>query len=465
MQSLFSFCVLLFATLVSAISTTGDRLLVILDDVADKASYSKFLGDLESRGFNIAFETPKSETLSLFRLGERAYDHVLFLPCKSKGLGPNLTPNVLLQFINADGNILLTLSSGNATPSSLVSLLAELDIQLPIDRTGLVVDHFNYDAANAADLHDVLLLPPPGSVRPDVKDFFSAGTDASKEVLAFPRGVGVALGGGELLTPIVRAPRTAYSYNPKEQAEVVDEVFAAGEQLALVSAMQARNSARLTVVGSAEMLQDGWFDVEVKKVGGQAAKTFNREFAKRVSGWTFQEIGVLRVNWIEHHLNEAGASNESNPEIYRIKNDVTYTISLSEWSWSAWTAFKVPTNDLLQLEFSMLSPFHRLPLALDAAHSSPEAAAYTASFTVPDQHGIFNFKVNYKRPFLTNVEEKNTVSVRHMAHDEWPRSYAISGAWPWIAGIAATITGWLGFCALWMYSAPTDKKKESKKTQ
>ncbi|KAK3372396.1 oligosaccharyl transferase-like protein [Podospora didyma] len=464
MRSLLLFFALLWVTAVSAISTTGDRLLVVLDDVADKATYSKFLGDLESRGFKLSYETPKSESLSLFRLGERAYDHVILFPSRAKGLGPNLTPNVLLQFINANGNILLTLSSASSTPSSVISLLAEIDIQLPADRTGLVVDHFNYDAASAADKHDVLLLPPPSSIRADIKDFFGVGAGAN-EVLAFPRGVGATLGSGELLTPIVRAPATAYSYNPKEQAEVLDDVFAAGSQLALAAAFQARNSARFALVGSAEMLSDTWFDAEVKTVGGKAAKTYNREFAKRVSGWAFQEIGVLRVNWIEHHLNEVGATNESNPGIYRIKNDVTYTISLSEYSWSTWSAFSVPANDALQLEFSMLSPFHRLPLVLDPAHSNPEAAAYTASFKLPDQHGIFNFKVNYKRPFFTNLEEKNTVSVRHMAHDEWPRSYVISGAWPWIAGIFATVTGWLAFCALWMYSAPTDKKKVIKKTQ
>ncbi len=237
------------------------------------------------------------------------------------GLGPNLTPNLLLQFLNSNGNILLTLSSASGAPTSLVSLLSELDIQLPAERTGLVVDHFNYDSASAADLHDVILLSPPGPIRPDVKNFFSAGAP-SGELIAFPRGVGAALGAGELLTPILRAPRTAYSYNPKEQAEVVDDLFAAGEQLALVAAAQARNSARFTLVGSAEMLQDKWFDAEVKKVDGKAVKTFNREFAKRVSGWAFQETGVLRVNWIEHHLNEVGATNESNPSIYRIKNDV-----------------------------------------------------------------------------------------------------------------------------------------------
>ncbi len=48
MRSLFSVVVLLSATVVSAISITGDRLLAVFDDVADKSSYSQFLGDLES---------------------------------------------------------------------------------------------------------------------------------------------------------------------------------------------------------------------------------------------------------------------------------------------------------------------------------------------------------------------------------------------------------------------------------
>lgn len=463
MRSLLSFGVLLWVAVVSALSTTGNRLLAVFDDIADKTSYSKFLEDVQGRGFTLTFGTPKSESLSLFHLGERAFDHVILFPTKGKGLGPALTPNLLLEFLNSNGNILVTLSSSNTVPTSLVSLLNELDIQLPAERSGLVVDHFNYEAESAAEKHDVLLLPPPGRVRPDTTDIFGANAPAG-EVIAFPRGVGAALGAGELLTPILRAPSTAYSYNPKEQTEVVDDLFAAGQQLALVSAAQARNSARLTLVGAAEMLQDKWFDAEVKKVDGKTAKTFNREFAKRVSGWTFQEIGVIRVNWIEHHLNEAGASNESNPTIYRIKNDVTYSISLSEWMWNTWSAFSVPANDVVQLEFSMLSPFHRLKLMRDAAQSNTDAAVYTASFKLPDQHGIFNFKINYKRPFLTNVEEKTTVSVRHMAHDEWPRSFVITGAWPWIAGIGATVTGWLAFCALWMYSAPVGGK-ESKKTQ
>jgi oligosaccharyltransferase complex subunit beta len=118
--------------------------------------------------------------------------------------------------------------------------------------------------------------------------------------------------------------------------------------------------------------------------------------------------------------------------------------------------FTPPTDDSVQLEFSMLSPFHRLNLEPTATTAT--STIYTTSFKLPDQHGIFNFKVNYKRPFLSNVEEKNTVTVRHFAHDEWPRSWVISGAWPWIAGIATTVTGWIAFVALWLWSKPVPLK-------
>ncbi|KAI1427077.1 Dolichyl-diphosphooligosaccharide--protein glycosyltransferase subunit WBP1 [Xylaria sp. FL1777] len=474
MRSLVSFLLLALVAAVQAISSSGgNRLLVILEDIAEKDGYTSFLGDLEGRGFDISYETPKSESLSLFHLGERSYDHVLLFPTKAKGLGPNLTPNILIQFINAEGNVLLALSGSTPVPSSLVSVLLEFDIHIPADRQGLVVDHFNYDTASASEKHDVLLLPTPGPLRPDYKDFFglhpsdasdgrARAGESSAGVVAFPNGLGQTLGQGPLLSPILRAPSTSYSYNPKEESDTIDDVFAAGSQLSLVSALQARNSARFTVVGSADMLSNKWFDADVKKVGEKSSiKTLNREFAKAMSGWTFKEIGVLRVNWIEHHLNEEGQSNASNPKIYRIKNDVTYSISLSEYSWDKYIPFTVPENDELQLEFSMLSPFHRL--RLNPTISSEDSTTYSVSFKLPDQHGIFNFLVNYKRPFLSNVFEKNTVSVRHFAHDEWPRSFVISGAWPWIAGIGVTVTGWLAFCAVWLYSAPPAKGEGKKK--
>lgn len=263
----------------------------------------------------------------MFSLGERAYDHIVLLPPTGKAYGNALSPQLLLDFINADGNILLTLSAESPTPSAIVSLMLEFNIHLPPDRLSVVVDHFNYDATSASEKHDVLVVPAPTPIRKDVKSYF-----AGPGPLAVPHAVGQVLGNeSPLLAPILRAPSTAYTYNPKDDAESVDDLFAAGSQIALASAMQARNSARFTVLGSVEMLEDKWFDTKVKS-GGSAKNTGNRKFAASLSGWTFKEVGVLHVGRLQHHLSNGkppGILNESsypvdeiNPTIYRIKNDV-----------------------------------------------------------------------------------------------------------------------------------------------
>jgi oligosaccharyltransferase complex subunit beta len=205
-------------------------------------------------------------------------------------------------------------------------LLLELDIHLPTDRGSALIDHFNYDES-ASEQHDVLLVQPPKPLRKDAKNFFGStiGTgkagDASNRPIAVPHAVGQVLGSASpLLLPILKAPSTAYVANPKEES--IDDLFASGSQISLVTAHQARNNARITVLGSVEMLQDDYFD---------ESKFSNKLFAEQVSAWTFKELGVLKVGRLQHWLNEGptGGVNSSavsisdlNPTIYRIKNDV-----------------------------------------------------------------------------------------------------------------------------------------------
>ena len=380
-----------------------------------------------------------------------------------------LSPANLVEFLNSGSNILLALSADNAVPVAIANLLAEIDISLSPERTSLVVDHFNYDTSSASEKHDVLLIPASKS-KAAVKNFFDIpGT------IAFPRAVGQVLGNASpLLAPVLKAPSTAYTYNPKsEDGEAIEDVFASGSQISLVSAFQARNSARFTVLGSAESLEDKWFDASVQAPSTKAAtKTANKAFAAALTAWTFKEVGVLRVGEVQHYLNEGaqkGVTNTSssisspldlNPTIYRIKNEVHYSIALSEWTHDHWAPFTPPAGDSVQLEFSMLSPFHRLNLK--PSGTTDDATVFSAEFKLPDQHGIFNFFTEYRRPFYTNVEEKRTVTVRHFAHDEWPRSFVISGAWPWISGIWVTVAGWLAFVCLWLYSKPSSAKVDLK---
>ena len=187
---------------------------------------------------------------------------------------------------------------------------------------------------SSSDKHDVLLIPQPSAIRPDVKNFFSGdGT------LAFPRAVAQELGNSSpLLVPIVRAHSTAYTYNPKDEVVSVEEPFAVGSQIALVSALQARNSARFSVLGSVEALENTWFGASVQGPGGKKTPTANRAFAKQLTEWTFMETGVLKVGRVEHHLSDVAPEGINgsvsqvgflNPQIYRIKNDVVCITSLS----------------------------------------------------------------------------------------------------------------------------------------
>ncbi|KKK25176.1 hypothetical protein AOCH_004553 [Aspergillus ochraceoroseus] len=433
-----------FLAAVNALSSSGNRLLVILEDATEKDLYSTFWGDLEARGYDLEFESPKNEKLSLFELGERAYDHLLIFPPKSKGFGPSLSPKTIVDFVNHDGNILLALSGQSTTPSAIGSLLLEFDIRLSSDRSSVAVDHFHYDTESAPEKHDVLVLERPGKLRPDTKAFFGG-----EGVLAFPHTAPHTLGDSSLLAPILRAPATAYSYNPKDGSVSVEDVTAAGSQLALVSAMQARNSARFTLLGSVESLQ------------ARGSPQLSRP--PQLTAWTFKETGVLKVGKIEHHLAKDDLTAEDlNPTIYRIKNETVFSIEVSEYSYDGFVPFEVPSDDELQLEFTMLSPFHRLNLK--PSGTTGNSTIFRTQFTVPDQHGIFSFRVNYKRPFLTNLEEKHEVTVRHFAHNEYPRSWEITGGWVWIAGLWSVIAGFLAFVIVWLYSesAPTTASKAKK---
>jgi len=450
MRWFLSFLLLGFLGVVHALSTSGTRLLVISEDKSEQDLYSIFWKDLKARGYSISFESPKNEKLSLFQHGDRAYDQLLILPPKSKGLGPSLTPKLLLNFLEKEGNVLLALSGKASTPTAIASLLQELDIFLPPGRPSVVVDHFNYDTLSAAEKHDVLLLPRPSPLRQDVKAFFSG-----EGILAIPRAVGQSLGiASPLIAPVLRAPETAYPSSPKD--DVGDDIFATGTQLALISALQARNSARFTVLGSVEALEDKWFSAHVKGPKDQKQfPTVNREFAKQLSAWTFKETGVLRIGKIKHHLSDKDGSiiGDMDPKIYRIKNDVTFHIEISEHGFDGWVPFVVPSEDALQLDFTMLSPFYRLNLTPNV--STKNSTIFGTSFTLPDQHGIFSFRIDYRRPFLSNIEEKHEVTLRHFAHNEYPRSWEITGAWVWVIGLWSVIAGFLALVTIWLYSAPS----------
>lgn len=100
----------------------------------------------------------------------------------------------------------------------------------------------------------------------------------------------------------------------------------------------------------------------------------------------------------------------------------------------------------MQLEFAMLDPHLRLPLAVVAADAS--GARLSARFVAPDRHGVFTLRIDHRRPGWATLTDKIVVSVTPPRHDEYPRF--IGGAWPYYSGALSVSCATLLFMALWV---------------
>src|SRR5579859_4416747 len=177
-----------------------------------------------------------------------------FLGCCGRGLmvalGSNLTPQILVQFLNDGGNILL--ASSSTTSESLRDFARELDIDLP-PRDSYLADHFTYHPDSTRN-HTLLVLDSANfPALSHVNAILSPQTRESKIVY---RGAGHGLGQGPFLLPLVRGRGTGYVFDGKEDLDSVEDPYVAGKQAFLVSAFQARNNARVVVTSSLDMFSD-----------------------------------------------------------------------------------------------------------------------------------------------------------------------------------------------------------------
>ena len=84
-------------------------------------------------------------------------------------------------------------------------------------------------------------------------------------------------------------------------------------------------------------------------------KSGNGEFAKALTKWVFQEVGVLRVKSVDHHK----VGEKQPPREYTITEDVEYTIEIEELREGKWVPFEAKD---VHLEFVRIDPFVRTVL-------------------------------------------------------------------------------------------------------
>ena len=172
-------------------------------------------------------------------------------------MGSNLTPQLLVQFLNDGGNILL--ASSSSTSESLRDFARELDIDLP-PRDSLYADHFSYHPKSTRN-HTLVTLDSENFPNlPHVESILSPETRGSKIVY---RGAAHGLGSGAFLLPLIKGKRTSYVYDGKEDLDTVEDPYVAGSQSFLVSGFQARNNARVVVTSSLDMFSDEYASLNI----------------------------------------------------------------------------------------------------------------------------------------------------------------------------------------------------------
>ncbi|GAA5858696.1 hypothetical protein JCM8547_001428 [Rhodosporidiobolus lusitaniae] len=420
-------------------SALASRVLALTDAHSPSASSSTFhafFNDLQNQGHDVLVKDLNDPAAAQL-LDERSttsFDHLVLFAPSTKQSPSQLTPQSLTRRINSPSNpidLLLVL------PPSATELwrdyAREFEVD-PDDRGQVVVDYFSSSSPSSSDDPSTLSLSLASSSAPS--SILSPATREGPPVLY--RGSGHLISRSPLLTPVLYASPTAFSTDADSKAPP-EEVRLAGSSAGLVSAFQARNNKRVVIAGSEELFSDAFAEVDGTPTG-------NPSFLHDLTAWTFHRTGVLRVESSSHLQTEAGVVGSPT---YRVGTNLTYTLTLL-------SAPDVP-HPLpdLQASFTMLDPHLRVPL-LPVSHSpspspsSPGLVSYTysATFAVPDRHGVFTLSCLHRRAGLETVEDKHTVSVVPLRHNEYERF--ITGAVPYYTGAASVSVAFVVFVCVWV---------------
>lgn len=406
----------------------GKRVLAIIGSSDIKYTHSIFFKSLEERGYSLDYAVPTNTSVSLRKFGEWKYDNlILFAPSVEEFEG--ISESDVVEFIDDGKNVLI---AADSSVSSFVSNIAT-ECNVIFDEKGTsVIDHLNFDASNFDGNHDLI-------VTENVVDSPIVLGSKSIDAPILWRGVAQDIEeDSPLLFSILSGYPSSYSFT---ESGVIEKVPVSGKKTVLVSALQARNNARVVISGSLELFSDKFFNSPVQRYTptGDAKrfeKSGNENFCKQLARWTFQERGILRIKSVSHHI-----VGEATPrEMYTIKDEIEYIIEIEEYKGKKWAPF---TASDVQLEFIRLDPHIRTTLKSDGN------GKFSTIFTIPDVYGVFTFKVEYHRKGYGNLLSIERVSVRPFRHNQYERF--IASAFPYYASAFSMMGGLFIFSWFFLY--------------
>ena len=383
------------------------------------------------------------KTVELLHFGEYLYENLIILAPTTKQIA-GLSWADVHEFVEQGGNVLL--SSSKKLSKLQRQFAAECGVEY--DKKGTVVmDHFNY-VNDPMNVHHTAIyaniFAAPSVV---IGDTLQSG----KHKVVF-EGIGQIPDSENILNFAVLHPSdTAYSAAPAKPVSSVEGTT--GDSIALVTAVQARNNARMLFSGSLDLFtNDKWNNGDLA----------NRKLAIELCKWVFQRSGVLRVSDVQHSRFDGSQpermlKNIERPDqpislypdaeiardtlVYRIKDNLTYALTIHQLRDTTWSPYKA---DDLQLEFVMLDPYVRKTMVHDGK------GRFSVTFESPDTYGIFQFRVMYRRLGYSTIHETTQVSLRPFKHDEYERF--IPSAYPYYASAMSMMAGVFILSAMFLYA-------------
>jgi len=402
-----------------------------------KQTHSLFFKSLLDRGYDLTFSLADNPDLVLVEYGDYLYDYLIIFAPTIEEFGGLIDVPSIIAFIDSGRDVLIAGSPQLSDP--IREIASECGVDFAEEKT-YVIDHLNFDVNDYNGEHTLIVAD----------HFVSAPIILGNTKLApvLFRGIGQSLNEeNSLLISILSGASSSYTYAPTEA--VKENPHTTGHNTQLVTALQARDNARVTFSGSLEMFSDKFYLSPVQKytADGKPAERFeksgNEKFVTELTKWTFKERGVLKSSNVLH-MNIG--TNETRPDVYRVNDNMTYSIQIQEWDGKAWNPYKA--NDV-KLEFVLLSPLIRKTL-------TSKNGIFSTTFRVPDVYGVFRLKVEYHRlgyTFLSNIDK---VIVRPLRHNEYERF--IDMAYPYYASVFSIMGGFLLFSFVFLYFKPSSKK-------
>lgn len=380
------------------------------------------------RGFSLDFVSAESQSLTLTKYGEYLYDHIILFAPRAAAFGA-LGADDIIDFVDEHGGNLIVAADYQVS-EAIREIATECGVKLA-PNGAVVTDHFAFESSSTTHT-----LIASDNFNADATAVF--GKKASFNPVAFE---GIAHDIDDVSNPLNFRLLSAHGTSFAGGVTEAKTVFVSGKDTTLVSALQARNNARVIFSGSLSLFSNKFFTT--KLASGKSSG--NRDFAAEISKWALEERSVLRASNIAHHL----VGEKSAPAAYTIKDNIQYSVDIHEWNGEKWVPFKAAD---VQLEFVMLDPYVRLPMQHDGQ------GHFTLKFVAPDVYGIFTFRVDYQRLGYSNLNLRTIHPVRPFRHDQYERF--IAAAYPYYAGAFSMLGGVVLFSLLFLYNKDPSQKSE-----